>query len=292
MIPSLRDCILETARFKKTLAHFNFSSLEMLRGIVNAALTAKVPVVVGVSEGERAFVGVRQAVALIRSLREECEEYDHPIYLNADHTYSVEAVKEAVDAGFDAVIFDGAKLPIDENIRKTAECVHYARERNPAVLVEGELGYIGQSSKILDAIPEGAGVAGDALVRVDDARRFVTETKVDLFAPAVGNIHGMLREGRDPHLDIERIRAISEATGIPLVLHGGSGTPEEDIIPAIKAGIALIHISTELRVAYRKGLEDGLKADPNEVAPYRFLSQSVKSVQTIVESKLSLFNTL
>jgi len=103
-----------------------------------------VPVIIGVSEGERDFVGVKQAVALVKSLR---EEYNYPIFLNADHTYSVERIKEVVDAGYDAVIFDGTKLSFEENIAETKKAVEYARSVNPEIIVEGEIGYIGSSSK-------------------------------------------------------------------------------------------------------------------------------------------------
>ena len=172
----MREVIKEAEKTKVAVGHFNISNIEGLWGIFRAAQSLKVPVIIGLSEGERDFVGVRQAVALVKSIR---EEFDYPIFINADHTYSVERVKEAVDAQFDAVIFDGAKLSIEENIAKTKECVAYARSVNPDILVEAELGYIGTSSKLLDEIPEG--VSLEHLTTPEDAKRFVQETGVDLF---------------------------------------------------------------------------------------------------------------
>jgi len=285
----LIDYIKDAAARKVAIGHFNISNLEALHGIFNAARALNLPIMIGVSEGERDFVGVREAAALVKSLR---EQYNYPIFLNADHTYSFERVKEVVDAGYDEVIIDGSKLSLDENIALTKKCVEYARAKNPGMLVEGELGYIGTSSKVLDAIPEGVDLSPEALTKPEDAARFVKETGVDLLAPAVGNIHGMLRFSKDPRLDIARVKAIREAAGVPLVLHGGSGTVDEDFVSAIENGMAIVHINTEIRVAFKKGLQEGLAAMPDEVAPYKYLAQSVKEVEAVVSARLKLFNMM
>jgi fructose-bisphosphate aldolase class II len=289
---SLRECIATVEKEKRAIGHFNISNIEMLWGIFHAAQGLELPVIIGVSEGERQFVGVKQSVALIKSIR---EEYNYPIYLNADHTYSVEKVKEAIDAGFDSVIYDGAKLGVEENIKNTKECVAYARkvtkETGRDVLVEAELGYIGQSSKVLDAIPEGVDLKA-GLTTPEMAKNFVTKTGVDLFAPAVGNIHGMLRVGHDPRLEIDLIKQIRETCGVPLVLHGGSGTVDEDFVHAIYAGISIVHISTELRVAFRKALALALQANPEEVAPYKYEKDAVGAVEKVVSERLKLFSSI
>ncbi len=217
-IPSLREVIKDAEARHVAIGHFNISNLEGLWAIYRAAKAVGVPVVVGLSEGERDFVGVRQAAALVKSIR---EEFNYPIYINADHTYTVERVKEAIDAGYDAVIFDGAKMSFEENIAKAKECVDYARSTGRDVLVEAEVGYIGTSSKVLDAIPEGVKFDDTTLTSPEQAERFVRETGVDLFAPAVGNMHGMLRNAPEPRLDIARVEKVHAAAGVPLVLHGG-----------------------------------------------------------------------
>ena len=290
---TLRECLAEANEKKTAIGHFNISNLEALWAIFRAAegLSAgwRMPVIIGVSEGERDFVGVRQVVALVKSVR---EEHDYPIFLNADHTYSFDRVKEAIDAGFDAVIFDGSKLDLEENIRITKQCVDYARSVNPEIIVEGELGYIGTSSKLLDAIPEGVKLGVDDLTKPDEAKRFVAETGVDLLAPAVGNIHGMLKSGADPALNIARVGEIRESAGVPLVLHGGSGNNEQDFRDAITAGVRIVHINTELRVAYRDALRLTLQENPDEVAPYKILKPAVTAMQKVVQKKLKLFNSL
>jgi len=288
-VKTLREAIKEAEEKGVAIGHFNISDTEALWAVFNSAKRLEVPVIIGVSEGERDFIGLRQVSALVKSIR---EEYDYPIYLNADHTYSYDRVREAIDAGFDAVIFDGANLPGEENIDLTKKAVSYGKSAGTDVLVEAELGYIGKSSKILDEIPEGVQISGDNLVKPEDARDFVKETKIDLLAPAVGNLHGMLKNSPNPKLDIKRIKEIRELCGVPLVLHGGSGISDEDFQSAIKAGIAIIHVNTELRRAYREGVEKTLKENPDELAPYRFLKGGVKEMEKVVERNLKLFNFL
>lgn len=286
-IPSLREVIKDAEARHVAIGHFNISNLEGLWAIYRAAKAVGVPVVVGLSEGERDFVGVRQAAALVKSIR---EEFNYPIYINADHTYTVERVKEAIDAGYDAVIFDGAKMSFEENIAKAKECVDYARSTGRDVLVEAEVGYIGTSSKVLDAIPEGVKFDDTTLTSPEQAERFVRETGVDLFAPAVGNMHGMLRNAPEPRLDIARVEKVHAAAGVPLVLHGGSGTSDEDFREAIKAGISLVHINTEIRVASSKALRAFLAENPDETAPYKIMKPTTEAMQAVIEARLRLFS--
>ncbi|MBP6931294.1 MAG: class II fructose-bisphosphate aldolase [Candidatus Pacebacteria bacterium] len=285
---TLREYIKEADENGVAIGHFNISNLEALHGIYNAAKKLGVPVIIGMTEGEEAFVGMDEGVALIREIR---EKDNYPIFLNGDHHYSFESVKAAIDAGYDSVIIDAVKLPLDDNIALTKKCVEYAREvgqrENRDILVEAELGFIGQSSKMLDTIPEG--VSDATMTTPEDAKSFVDATGVDMLAPSVGNVHGMVRGG-NPRLHPERVKAIREATGIPLVLHGGSGTMAEDFIECIKNGIDIVHINTEIRVAYKEALEKSLKDHPEEVAPYKYLPEAVEAVERVVYDRLKLFS--
>jgi fructose-bisphosphate aldolase class II len=141
---------------------------------------------------------------------------------------------------------------------------------------------------MLDAIPEGAVIKDDQMTKPEDARRFVEETGVDLLAPAVGNIHGMVRGG-DPALNTVRVGEISRAVSLPLVLHGASGNSAEDIHKAIKAGVAIVHVNTELRVAYRGGLVKSLTENREELSPYKYLKPAKLAMQKVVEEKLRIF---
>ncbi len=285
---SLREYTKEAEEKKVAIGHFNISNLEGFWAVVNTVKKLGVPAIIGVSEGERDFVGIKQVKALVDTAKQE----NLPVFLNADHSYSVDRVKEVIDAGFDAAIIDGAEKSFEENLKITKESVEYKNQANPNALVEAELGFIGKSSKILDEIPEGAGWSDQMMTKPEEALEFVGETGIDLFAPAVGNIHGMVKSGHNPKLNIERIRQIKEAVKIPLVLHGGSGISDEDFKKAIEAGISIIHINTEIRLAYKQGLQRSLSENPDEIAPYKYLRPALQEMQLAVEKRLALFNNL
>lgn len=287
MIKSLREYIKAAEEKKIAIGHFNISDSVGFWAVTNAAKKLNLPVIIGVSEGERDFIGIKQIKALVDTLKNE----GWPIFLNADHTYSVDRIKEVVDAGFDATIIDGAEKTFSENLKITKESVDYARSKNPEMLVEGELGFIGKSSKILDEIPEGVEISDSTMTKPEEANQFIKETGVDLFAPSVGNIHGMVRGG-NPKLDIERIKQIRDAAGVPLVLHGGSGITDEEFRQTITAGISIIHINTELRLAYKQGLQKSLMEDPDEIAPYKYFKPALQAMQAVVEKRMVLFANL
>ena len=285
---TLREYIKEAGEQGVAIGHFNISNLEALHGIFNAAKKLNLPVIIGVSEGEEKFAGIEEVVALVKTLR---EENNFPIFLNADHHASFETVKKCIDEGFDMVIIDVAKLSFEENVAITKKCVEYAREVSKAtgrdILVEGEIGYIGSGSNIKDTIPEGAGV----LTKPEEAKRFVDETGVDLLAPSIGSIHGLIKSGK-PHIDAELTKQIRDITGIPLVLHGGSGLRDEDFTNAIKAGVQIVHINSEIRLALREAIEKSLKEMPEEINPSKILQPAVDAIEKVVEDRLKLFNMM
>jgi len=289
----LRKLIEEAEKKKIAIGHFNVGNLEQFKAVTHAARKLDVPVIIGVSEGEREYFGLHHFRDLIASYN---SEHGRPhgfwIYANADHTHSLEKVKEAARIGFHSILFDGGKLPFLENIRLTKQAVILAKSVNHEVLVEGELGYIGSSSEILEELPKGAAVMPGDLTTPEQALRFVEETGVDLLAPAVGNIHGMLENAPNPRLDIPRIKIIREVVKVPLVLHGGSGIRDEDFTAAIDAGISIIHISTEIRAAWRKALEKSLKKHTYEVAPYKVMPEVIEEMEKVVERRLKLFSRL
>jgi ketose-bisphosphate aldolase len=283
----LRNVLTGSQQQGVAIGHFNVANLAMLKAVVAAAVEVRVPVIVGASEGERDFWGTYELAGLVKVMR---EEHDFPVFLNADHTHSLAKAVDAAKAGFDAVVIDFSALPFDENVSRTKETVEAIKAINPAILAEGEIGDIGTGSEIHEAIHN----EFRNLSTPEGSRQFVDSTGIDILAPAIGNMHGMLEtmvEGKaKKHLNIERIAEIKKATGIFLTLHGGSGTDDGDFVRAIAAGINIIHISTELRVAWRRSLEGSLTGQPNEVAPYKILSPVVESVKQVVSSRLKLFN--
>jgi fructose-bisphosphate aldolase, class II len=284
---SLRDALEQSQKDGVAIGHFNVGDWILLKAVAAAGQELKVPVIIGVSEGEREFVGVRQIAALVRSLRDEC---DCPIFLNADHTHSLAKAIEAAKAGFDAIVFDLSALPFEQNVRQTKEAVEALKTINSAILVEGEIGDIGTGSEIHEKAPD----LSKGLTFPAEAKQFVESTGIDILAPAVGNMHGMLKsmvQGQTrKRLDIQRIAQIKSAAQVPLTLHGGSGTDDEDLRKAIAAGINIIHINTELRVAWRRGLEEGLTKQPHEVVPYKVLPLAVGLVKQVARARLQLFN--
>jgi fructose-bisphosphate aldolase, class II len=283
----LRNILHRLQQQGAALGHFNVADLVLLKAVVAAGVEVKVPVLIGASEGERDFFGTYELAALLKVVR---AENDTPIFLNADHTHSLAKAVEAAKAGFDAVVIDFSALPFDQNVSRTKETVVAIKAINPSILAEGEIGHIGSGSEIHESVSN----EFRNLSTPEEARQFVDATAIDVLAPAVGNMHGMLEsmvQGKTKkHLNIERIVQIKTAVGVFLTLHGGSGTDDEDFLRAIAAGINIIHINTELRVAWRRSLEGSLASQPHEVVPYNVLSPVVESVKQVVSSRLKLFN--
>ncbi len=292
---TLRQALEWASEKQVAIGHFNITDAVTLRAVfevakeLSLAQAEKIPVIIGVSEGERDFLGIGEAVAMVAELR---KEYDYPLFLNADHTKSVARAKEAIDAGFDEVLFDGGKLSLADNVAQTKEVVAYAKQSGREVLIEGELGYIGSGSEVRKELPKGAALTENDITKAEEAAKFVKETGIDLLAPAVGNIHGMFKDIPDPRLFIDRIKEIKKATGSYLVLHGGSGNVDEDFVAAINSGVNVIHISTEIRRAWRSGVEKGLSSQPDEVAPAKLLAPALLEMKQVIEKRLRLFNAI
>lgn len=280
---SLNWYLSEARKVNQAVGHFNFSTEDVLRGIVEAARDAGASaVMVGTSEGEVEFVGMKEAVAAVGALR---GDLGFPVFLNADHFKSFEKCKEAIDAGYDSVLFDGSKLSMEENLLTTKKVVDYAKSINPDITVEGEIGYLRGSSEIQQKVE----ISSADYTKPEEAADFVAKTGVDRLAVVFGNIHGIVTE-QEEKLDIEHFSKI--VTAVPqvfFVLHGASGLKDDDVAAAIRAGIVNVHFNTELRVAYREGLEKALHDKPSETTPYKYLGPAVEEVKKVVTQKVRLF---
>lgn len=282
---TLRQIIEENLQAGTAVGHFNIPNLEVAQAIVDAAAAQNVPVVLGLSEGERKYVGVHEVVAWVAAVNKRLGE--KKVFLNADHTYSFELVKEAVEAGFDMVIYDNAKGDIEENIKVAKQCREfidaYNKENSKDVLFEAEIGYIGSGSEVRTELPSGI-----QKTSVETAVHFVQEVRPDLLAPAVGNVHGMLKDVPEPNLDEKLCGEIYAATKIPLVLHGASGNTAADIQACIKNGVAMVHVSTEIRVAYKNALKEAVNGE--DLAAYKYLKPVRDAVQKLIEEKINIFS--
>lgn len=287
---TLREAIQQARQSHTAIGHFNVADLVGFKAVVAAARATEKPVIIGVSESEREFWGTRTIAALVCSIR---EELGIPLFLNADHTHSFEKIQEAVEAGFDAVLFDAGKDQLEENSAETRHVVEYVHSYNyhngTDILVEAEMGFIGSGSVILTHIPEGAAVKKEDFTKPEEAKRFVDETGIDLLAPAVGNLHGMFAGTANPAISVECIEQIARVVGVPLVLHGGSGTLNSQLQEAVRAGCSIVHISTEIRATWRKALDLALLSNTKEIAPHKIFGEMIRPVERIIEDKIRLF---
>ena len=282
---SLKHYFNKAQREGWAIGQFNFSDFSQMKAIVQACKNLKSPVLLGTSEGESKFFGLEEAAALRNVLRKKT---GLPIFLNLDHGKSFEYVKQVINAGYDMVHFDGSKLPFQENIKISRQVKNYAKWRN--VLVEGEVGMIGtDSSKVYQEKFE---IIEKNLTKSEEAKEYVKKTGVDLLAVSIGNFHGIEISGVDPNLKLDILNKIKRGIDETLlVLHGGSGIPEEDIREAIGLGIVKININTELRLAFSGNLRRVLNSDPDEIVPYKYLSSAQKSVEKVVTLKIELFGS-
>lgn len=283
---TLREVLEDAERHHVAVGHFNISDLITLRAVSEAARELGAPVLVGVSESEREFMGVCQVAALVRSIR---DEYGLPVFLNADHTHSLAKAVQAARAGFDSIVFDRSSESFERNISETKQVLEAVKSINPSMIFEGEIGDIGSGSEIHESPPS------QNLTTPQEARQFVAETKVDVLAPAVGNMHGLLRSmargETHKRLNVRRISEIKTAAHVFMTLHGASGTDDEDLRNAIVAGMNIVHINSELRLAWRRGLESALKTHPDEIAPYKILPAPLDAIKRVVHDRLQLFQS-
>ena len=287
---NLKHYLGKARKEKFSIGQFNFSDFTQMKAVVEAASKMKSPIILGTSEGESKFFGLDEAVALRNVLRKKT---GMPIFLNLDHGHSFECLKQAIDAGYDMVHFDGSKLPLEENIKITKEVVKYAKSagwRRRSVLTEGEVGRVGNDSSKLYS--EKFEIKEEDLTRPEEALRFVKETRIDLLAVSIGNFHGIEASGICPNLRLDLLSKINKNLNNKfLVLHGGSGTLEDDIKEAIQTGVVKTNINTELRVAFSGNLRKFLGNNPEEVAPYKFLADAKRSVERVAELKIELFGS-
>ena len=256
--------LLKDAREKRyAVGAFNFCNAETAQAVVEMASALRSPVIMMIGPMEIPLLGVRAAVDVAKSAAWEAGV---PVCLHLDHAYEYELVAECVEAGFPSVMIDASRFPFEDNIRLTSKVVEIARPRG--VDVEAELGAVG---RVDDSAVEGGNEA--SLTSPAEAAEFCERAGIDALAVAIGNAHGVYTQR--PELDFDRLQAIRDATGVPLVLHGGSGTPLEQLRRAIGIGVSKVNVASELSRAYLTAVESAI-ADGNGRAWY---------AQVLVEAK-------
>jgi len=261
----------------KALGSFNLHCLEMLPAFFKAAEKTNSPLMIQISTGTAKYLGHQLLVDAICSLS---ASKNVPACLHLDHCSDLEAIQSAIDAGFSSVMYDGSHLPIEENIANTRRVIDMARLRN--VSVEAELGAIGGSE-------DGKVVALEAIAftPVEDARRFVNETGVDMLAVSVGTVHG-LYTGK-AHIQHQRLAEITQATGTPLVLHGGTGVSDEDMRLAVRNGIEKVNVGTEMNVQWVARCKQTFEKGKVNDSVRNFLVPANDAVTDVLVEKIQLF---
>jgi len=261
---------------KYAIPQFNINNLEWTKYILEECQANNVPVILGVSEGAAKYMGgffvVSQLVkGLIRDLNITID-----VCLHLDHGSSFESCQKAIDSGFTSVMIDASKYELDENIRITKEVVDYAHERE--VSVEAEVGHIGGNED---------GISSEIYHATLEDCISLSNTGIDSIAPALGSVHGLYKGL--PNLNFQRMNIINETLNIPLVLHGGTGIPDEDIKKAISMGISKININTELQVAWHKQVLAFVKNNENVYDPRKVIGSGQEAIKKAVKEKIKLF---
>jgi len=264
---------------KYAVGQFNLNNLEFTQAITEAAIEEKSPVIFGVSEGAMKYMGLDFTVAMAKAAAERAGV---PVALHLDHGSSFDVVMKCIRAGFSSVMFDGSHYPLEENIRLTKQVVEAAHA--VGVSVEGELGTIGGVEDDLSVDEEDA-----ALAKPEEAIRFWEETKVDYLAIAVGTAHGIYKG--EPKIRFDIIDEVARNVGAPIVLHGGSGVPDEAIKQAISYGVGKINVNTENQVACTETIRRILAEKPNEIDPRKYLGPAREAIKEVVKGKMRLFGS-
>ncbi|HLR23055.1 MAG TPA: class II fructose-bisphosphate aldolase [Pseudogracilibacillus sp.] len=277
---SMKEMLIEAKENQYAVGQFNINNLEYIQAILQAAEEEKSPVILGVSEGAGRYMGgFKVIVTMVKSLM-EAYEITVPVAIHLDHGSSFEKCAEAIHAGFPSVMIDASSKPIDENIETTGKVVELAHIHG--VSVEAEIGTVGGQED--DVIADGVIYADP-----EECRRLVKATDIDCLAPALGSVHGPYKG--EPNLGFNEMKDISETIDLPLVLHGGTGIPSEDIQHAISLGTAKINVNTENQIAQTKMIRDVLAKDQEVYDPRKYMGPGREAIKETVISKMKEFGS-
>lgn len=280
MYTNLRTVLKNADALNMAVGAFNTHSLEMLPAIIGAAKKQGTSVIIQTSVGTARYVGFANLVAVCKCM---AEESGIDVVLHLDHAKEYDDIKEAIDAGYSSVMFDGSSLPLKENILKTQQIVNYAKKFD--VSVEAELGTVGGTE-------DGIAVA-DADVRLTeptDAVEFIKQTHIDALAVAIGTNHGQYKS--KTNINFERLKEIHEAVDIPLVIHGGTGVKEEDVKRVIDLGIRKFNVGTELLVTWTMKSKELFEKTSENASLRNNVVPCLEAIDAVVQRKIALFKNI
>ena len=276
---SMTEMLKKAKEGHYAVGQFNINNLEWTQAVLQAAVENNSPIILGVSEGAGKYMGGPVAVVGMVNGLLEAMDVKVPVALHLDHGSSFDVCKQYIDAGFSSVMFDHSHYPIDENIALTKEVVAYAHPKN--VSVEAEVGTVGGTE---DGVTGGIKYAD-----LEECKRMVSEGQIDALAAALGSVHGTY--AGEPVLGFDEMLAISEATGAPLVLHGGSGIPEFQIKKAIERGHAKINVNTELQQQWTAAVRAKLAADSEVYDPRKVIAPGKEAIVKTTKEIMDMFGS-
>ncbi|MEH7436205.1 class II fructose-bisphosphate aldolase [Neobacillus drentensis] len=277
---SMKEMLNKAKAEGYAVGQFNLNNLEFTQAILQAAEAEKSPVILGVSEGAARYMsGFKTVVKMVEGLMEDLK-ISVPVAIHLDHGSSFDKCKEAIDAGFTSVMIDASHHPFEENIEITTKVVEYAHSKG--VSVEAELGTVGGQED--DVVAEGVIYADPK-----ECEELVKRTGIDCLAPALGSVHGPYKG--EPNLGFAEMEEIGKITGLPLVLHGGTGIPTKDIQRSVSLGTAKINVNTENQIESAKAVRETLAAKPNEYDPRKYLGPARDAIKATVIGKMREFGS-
>lgn len=276
---SMKELLLDAQKNGYAIGAFNCNNMEIVQGIVAAAEAERSPVIIQASQGAIKYAGINYIVGLSKIAAQSVKV---PVVLHLDHGTSFEQCVECIKNGFSSVMFDGSQLPLADNIAITKKVVAVAQPLG--LTVEAELGKIGGTEDDITVSEREALFTDPA-----EAEVFCKETAVDALAVAIGTAHGQYKG--TPQLDFERLKEIVKRVSIPIVLHGSSGVPDEDIRKAISLGVCKVNIDTNIREAFVTAARQVLVADAAEIDPRKALGPAREAAIEIIREKIRLFGS-
>jgi len=279
---SMKEMLLKAQKEHYAVGQFNINNLEWVEAILDEAQLLQCPVILGVAEKAMKYMGGWDTVVgMVRGYIKD-NHISVPVALHVDHGSSFEVCKAAIEAGFTSVMIDGSRLPLDENIATVKKVVDYAHAHDPMISVEAELGKVGGQED--DVVAESMYAVPEECVRM------VKETGLDCLAPALGSVHGPYHG--EPHLGFDRMEQIHQMVGVPLVLHGGSGIPNDQLRKAIDRGTCKINVNTECMQYWTKMVREILAKDPDVYDPRQIIGPAKAGIQETMKLHCEVFGCI
>ena len=279
---SMKEMLIKAHEEKYAVAQFNINNLEWTLAILEECQALKAPVILGVSSGAAKYMGgFNTVMGMVKGLIKD-KGYTIPIAVHLDHGESVDVCKKAIDAGFTSVMIDASHETLEENIRQTKEVVDYAHKQTALVSVEAELGRVGGQEDHV--------VAETFYAVPAECLKLVQATGIDTLAPALGSVHGPYQG--EPKLGFAEMKEIHDLTGLPLVLHGGSGIPDNQLRMAIERGTAKINVNTENQIEWTKIVREVLNKDPKVYDPRKIIGPGKEGIRKVVKAKYEVFGCI